>query len=219
MIENPPTTDFVSGTGPPAIVPSVATMLDCWRCKPPPKIQIPAALASRTTAWAASPTAGQSASGMWSIEPSSNEIKYRGIALPHIPSRAASSTNNAQTTGLRTWPIRGHLQQQWFNKPASIPGATYVNGTLVFNVHNESSRGFGPIDVAPYLVQGVNLIVVEATDNIPVFGANHDFVASMQIQTTVVQSHAPIPTLSPWMLAFLTLTAISIAVPLMRRNT
>jgi hypothetical protein len=75
MIENPPTTDFVSGTGPSVMVPSVATMHDCWRWTPPPKIQIPAAFASLTTSCAASPTAGQSFSGMWSIEPSSNEIR------------------------------------------------------------------------------------------------------------------------------------------------
>jgi hypothetical protein len=63
------------------MVPSIATMLDRWRWTPPPKIQTPAAFASRTTACANSPTAGQSCSGIWFIEPSSNEIKYRGIAL------------------------------------------------------------------------------------------------------------------------------------------
>src|SRR5919109_320395 len=84
MIENPPMTAFVSGTGPSEIVPSVPTMLDCWRWTPPPKIQTPAALASRTTACDDSPTAGQSSSGMWSIEPSSNEIRYRGMALLHL---------------------------------------------------------------------------------------------------------------------------------------
>src|SRR5574337_435013 len=79
MIENPPITALVSGTGPSVVVPAVETMVDCWRRTPPPKIQTPAAFASRTTACAASPTAGQSSSGILSIEPSSNEIKYRGI--------------------------------------------------------------------------------------------------------------------------------------------
>jgi hypothetical protein len=79
MIEKPPTTAFVSGTEPREAVPSVATIVACCRSTPPPKIQTPAALAARTTAWEASPTAGQSASGMWFIEPSSNEIRYRGI--------------------------------------------------------------------------------------------------------------------------------------------
>src|SRR5688500_17045956 len=79
MIENPPTTALVSDTGPAVTVPSGATMVDCWRWTPPPKIQTPAAFASRTTACDASPTDGQSSSGTWSIAPSSKEIKYRGI--------------------------------------------------------------------------------------------------------------------------------------------
>ena len=90
----------------------------------------------------------------------------------------------------------------------------YVNGTLVFSDHNGTSQAFGPINVAPYLVQGVNLIAVAAEDNIPVFGQNHDFVASLQVQINV-----PVPTLSPWMLALLTLALASIAVLFIRRNT
>ena len=31
MTENPPMTAFVSGTGPAVMVPSVATLVDCWR--------------------------------------------------------------------------------------------------------------------------------------------------------------------------------------------
>jgi hypothetical protein len=31
MIENPPTTAFVSGNGPCELVPSVATMVACWK--------------------------------------------------------------------------------------------------------------------------------------------------------------------------------------------
>lgn len=48
IIENPPITAFVCGSGPTLMVPSVATMADCWRWTPPPKIQTPAALACRT---------------------------------------------------------------------------------------------------------------------------------------------------------------------------
>jgi len=90
----------------------------------------------------------------------------------------------------------------------------YVNGTLVLSDHNGLSQAFGPINIAPYLVQGVNLIAVAAEDNIPVFGQNHDFVASLQIQT-----NTPVPTLSPWMLALLALALASIAVLFMRRKT
>lgn len=59
----------------------------------------------------------------------------------------------------------------------------YVNGSLVFSDHNGFAQNFGPIDVASFLVQGVNLIAVAAADNFPVFGQNHDFVARVQIET------------------------------------
>lgn len=93
----------------------------------------------------------------------------------------------------------------------------YVNGTLVFNDHNGISEAFGPIDVAPYLVQGVNLIAVAAEDNIPQFGQNHDFVASLTIGTIV--EAVQVPTLSPWMFALLALALASIAVLFIGRNT
>lgn len=100
IIEKPPTTAFVSGTGPSEAVPSGATIVACWRRTPPPKIQTPAALASRTTACEASPTSGQSPSGMWFIEPSSNEIRYRGISVPPILGSVRNSVgavSNART--------------------------------------------------------------------------------------------------------------------------
>ena len=80
--ENPPTTALVSGNGPDLATPSVPTIVACCFSNPPPKIQTPAAFASRTTACEASPTAGQSSSGMWSIEPLSNEIKNLGTVTP-----------------------------------------------------------------------------------------------------------------------------------------
>jgi hypothetical protein len=93
----------------------------------------------------------------------------------------------------------------------------YVNGTLVYSDHDGVSGRWGPIDAAPYLVQGVNLIAVAAEDNIPVFGANHDFVANLTV-TTLAPS-AEVPTLSPWMLALLAVALASSAVLFMRRNT
>ena len=60
-------------------IPSVATMLALCLSSPPPNTHTPAFTASWTTACAALPTSGLSSSGMWSIAPSSNEIKYRVI--------------------------------------------------------------------------------------------------------------------------------------------
>src|SRR5919201_5482173 len=59
---------------------------------PPPNTHTPASMASWTTAWAASPTAGNSSAGMWSIAPLGNEIRYRVISqlLSRRPAPAAS---------------------------------------------------------------------------------------------------------------------------------
>lgn len=60
----------------------------------------------------------------------------------------------------------------------------YLNSTTpVFSDHDGFATNFGPLDVAALLVPGVNLIAVEASDNIPRFGQNHGFAASLQIQT------------------------------------
>jgi hypothetical protein len=61
----------------------------------------------------------------------------------------------------------------------------YVNGFPAYSDHDTISGGFGPIDVAPFLVPGVNLIAVAAEDNFPIFGQNHAFVARLQIETAV----------------------------------
>jgi uncharacterized cupin superfamily protein len=126
MIENPPMTAFVSGTGPAVTVPSVATMVDCWRWTPPPKIQTPAAFASRTTLCDAAPTDGQSSSGIWSIEPSSNEIKYRKIGdrprfqsfscQPSPVSRICPEPPASGACGrspLETVPVRARSFRSW----------------------------------------------------------------------------------------------------------
>jgi hypothetical protein len=91
----------------------------------------------------------------------------------------------------------------------------YVNGTLVLSDHNGTAGTFGPIDVAPYLVQGVNLIAVALVDN-PVFGQNHGFEAALTIGPVVPS--AAVPTLSPWMSALLALALASSALLFMRRN-
>jgi len=59
----------------------------------------------------------------------------------------------------------------------------YLNGSLVFSDHNGFAQNYGPLDVAPYLLPGMNLIAVGASDNIAVFGQNHAFLASLNVQT------------------------------------
>lgn len=64
-------------------------------------------------------------------------------------------------------------------------GDIYVNGTLVYADHNGFAEGAlsNPLDLTAFLVQGVNLIAVFASDNFAQFGHNHTFVASLQIET------------------------------------
>jgi hypothetical protein len=123
-------------------------------------------------------------------------------------------TSATQFAWLRkTFTISAPVSSAVINGGIDDDGDIYVNGTLVYSSHNGTAGSFGPIDVAPYLVQGVNLIAVAAEDNFQ-FGHNHVFVASLQVQTIV-----PVPTLSPWMLAILALALASFAIPFVRRRT
>ena len=77
--ENPPTYALLSGDGPAATVPSVATtLISSWGYSPPPSTHTPASMASWPTACAASARSGRSSSGNV-IAPSSNEIRYLGM--------------------------------------------------------------------------------------------------------------------------------------------
>jgi hypothetical protein len=68
----------------------------------------------------------------------------------------------------------------------------WVNGTQVVNDHNGQATGYGPIDIASYLVQGENLIAVWGWDNIPVYGQQHTLHAQIDIETRTTRD-APEP--------------------------
>jgi hypothetical protein len=59
----------------------------------------------------------------------------------------------------------------------------YLNGFLVYSDHNGFAQAFGPLDVTAHLVQGANFLAVSASDNIPVYGQNHGFLTSLQIES------------------------------------
>jgi hypothetical protein len=84
----------------------------------------------------------------------------------------------------KTFTISGTVVSAFLEGGVDDDADIYVNGTLVYSVHDGSAGNFGPIYVAPYLVQGVNLIAVAADDNF-FFGQNHLFTAQLQIQTQV----------------------------------
>src|SRR6185437_31096 len=99
-IANPPTTSLASGYGPSVTIPSVATTLAFLLSSPAPKSHAPAFTASWTTSCAALFTAGISSSGMWSIAPASNEIRYR--VIPRLLVLVRWPTSGRLSTVLRT---------------------------------------------------------------------------------------------------------------------
>ena len=91
----------------------------------------------------------------------------------------------------KTFTISDLISSAFLTGGVDDDAMVYLNGTLVVNDQNGSATGFGPLDVAAWLVQGVNLIAVAASDNIPVFGQNHGFTALLEIQTTTQQVPEP----------------------------
>lgn len=83
----------------------------------------------------------------------------------------------------KTFTISDPVSSAFLDGGTDDDADVYVNGTLVVNDINGFASNFGPLDVTALLVQGVNLIAVAASDNIPVYGQNHAFAASLQIQT------------------------------------
>jgi hypothetical protein len=69
----------------------------------------------------------------------------------------------------------------------------WINGNVVYNVFDGMASAFGPIDIAPHLVPGVNLIAVFADDNLG-FGNNHTFLAQITAETAATPTAVPEPT-------------------------
>ena len=91
----------------------------------------------------------------------------------------------------KTFTISDPVSAAFLNGGADDDALVYLNGALVVNDSDGFATGFGPLDVAAFLVQGVNLIAVAASDNFAVFGQNHAFLASLEIQTTTQQVPEP----------------------------
>lgn len=91
----------------------------------------------------------------------------------------------------KTFTISDPVSSAFLNGGADDDALVYLNGTLVVNDSDGFATGFGPLDVAALLVQGVNLIAVAASDNFAVFGQNHAFLASLEIQTQTQQVPEP----------------------------
>ena len=91
----------------------------------------------------------------------------------------------------KTFTLSDPVSAAFLNGGADDDALVYLNGTLVVNDSDGFATAFGPLDVAALLVQGVNLIAVAASDNFAVFGQNHAFLASLDIQTQTQQVPEP----------------------------
>jgi len=106
-----------------------------------------------------------------------------------------NQTSATQFAWLRgTFTISGTVLTAFLDGGVDDDADIYLNGALVYSVHDGFAGNFGPspLDVAAFLVPGVNLIAVAAQDNFA-FGHNHLFVAQLNVQTPT-QTAVPEPT-------------------------
>jgi hypothetical protein len=90
----------------------------------------------------------------------------------------------------QTFTISGPVTSAYLVGGVDDDADIYLNGSLVYSDHDGYAQNYGPIDVAPHLLQGVNLIAVGASDNFRTFGQNHAFLASLNVETP---GPAPVP--------------------------
>ncbi len=101
----------------------------------------------------------------------------------------------------KTFTVSGPIASATLTGGINDDVDVYINGVKVVNDHNGVSNALGPVDIAPYLVQGLNVIAAATEDNVPVFGNQHAFVSTIAIVTSDVPG--PIPTLSEWAMLLL----------------
>lgn len=106
-------------------------------------------------------------------------------------------------------PVVSALIQGGVDDDATI----WVNGNIVYDVFDGLAGPFGPIDIAPYLVPGNNLIAVFADDNFA-FGQNHQFTARLTIETAAPA--AAVPTLSPSVSVLMGLLLLAVGIYVIR---
>ena len=82
----------------------------------------------------------------------------------------------------RTFVLDGPVTSAFIQGGVDDDATITVNGTVVYNVFDGFAGGFGPINIAPFLVPGNNLIAVFAQDNV-LPPNNHQFTARLTINT------------------------------------
>ena len=94
----------------------------------------------------------------------------------------------------RTFVLDGPIVSAFIQGGADDDATIWVNGTIIYDVFDGLAGSFGPIDIAPFLVPGNNLIAVFADDNVA-FGQNHQFTARLTIETAAA-APVPVPAMS-----------------------
>lgn len=118
------------------------------------------------------------------------------LGIPGCPGGAACIWYDGQFSGTqfawlrKTFTISDPILTALLIGGVDDDADVYINGALVYSDHNGTAQNFGPLNVAAFLTQGVNVIAVAAADNFPQFGQNHAFAASLQIETTRVPEPA-----------------------------
>lgn len=88
----------------------------------------------------------------------------------------------------RTFTISDPVSTAFLNGGVDDDASIWVNGSLVYSDTNGSAQNYGPIDIAAYLNQGINLVAVAAFDNFQDYGQNHAFAAKLAIVTRTAVS-------------------------------
>ena len=82
----------------------------------------------------------------------------------------------------RTFALNAPVVSAFIQGGVDDDATIWVNGTIIYDVFNGLAGPFGPINIAPLLVPGNNLIAVFADDNFS-NGHNHQFLARLTIAT------------------------------------
>ena len=112
----------------------------------------------------------------------------------------------------RTFVLDGPIVSALIQGGVDDDGTIWVNGNIVYDVFDGGAGSFGPIDIAPYLVQGNNLIAVFADDNFA-NGQNHQFTARLTIETAAV---VPVPAMPLSVSVFMGLLLLAVGIHVLR---
>lgn len=103
------------------------------------------------------------------------------------------ATSQTTTAYFRqTFTLDGPAISGSFQGGADDDAMIWLNGNLIYNVQDGIATQFTVLNLAPYLVPGVNLLAVMATDNYLVYGYQHTFHGQLNAETAAT-TPSPVP--------------------------